>query len=555
LAADGTPLNGCTVTITEEATGEVVVWNESREEWDPNQNVYAINMLEFMDGWAVGDVLNVTATKGALIGWNEGQVSIPDDNIIWIDVILNAEVFIMNLVTGWNHVSLPLVGYGYKASTLGLNPGDTVSEWIPTTKTYRSHIVGVPINDFSINPGNGYLINVPSGTRTLSLFGVTPTSSQYKTITIPAGGGWATVGFVGKDTTRNASDVPGMYSIPGSITMVSTWNPVTKTFRNWLSVIPSLNDFVLTPGLAYWILASASGTFCYGPVVSPVASFTITTDGLTVNVDASASTGAGLTYAWDWGDGTTGTGMSATHTYSVGGSTSTTSGYGLSGRGRTIPHPVFGYTYGPDGVTPLNGCSVAVTNVRTGESRGWGPTDEGWDPDMNIYLVDLSTYGLGYMFGDWLNITATNGDAYYGWVTWQVIDTPEGSQMIDVTLQSKPPSIEVTITLTVTDAIGQTSSVSKTVLLKPLVPPIVLLSCDVYYMNVTLDASYSISLYGTIVSYDWAFGDGGVASGVIVNHTYLVQGVFMITLTATDSDGLTGSSSVSVWVPDVPGPP
>ncbi|MFH1580282.1 MAG: PKD domain-containing protein, partial [Thermoplasmatota archaeon] len=85
-----------------------------------------------------------------------------------------AAYFTLDLVQGWNFVCVPLLGAGYKASTLGLNPGDTVSEWNPATKTYKSHIVGVPVNDFTIAPSTGYWINVPSGTRTLDLYGSIP---------------------------------------------------------------------------------------------------------------------------------------------------------------------------------------------------------------------------------------------------------------------------------------------------------------------------------------------------------------------------------------------
>ena len=71
-------------------------------------------------------------------------------------------------------------------------------------------------------------------------------------------------GFVGLNSTRHASDIQTMYR-GGNVTTVSTWNPVTKAYTSWLSVIPSVNNFVLVPGQAYWILCSASGTITYIP--------------------------------------------------------------------------------------------------------------------------------------------------------------------------------------------------------------------------------------------------------------------------------------------------
>jgi hypothetical protein len=172
--------------------------------------------------------------------------------------------FTLNLATGWNLVSLPRVGYGYKASTLGLNPGDMVSTWNSTTKTYKNHIVGVPLNDFVIAPSTGYWINVPNGTRTLTLQGGIPTTVQTRAITLPPGGGWALIGFVGLNTTRHANDIAAMFNV--SVLSVSRWNnPPYHTFTNWITAIPTLNNFALVPGKGYWVLLSASGTMTYTP--------------------------------------------------------------------------------------------------------------------------------------------------------------------------------------------------------------------------------------------------------------------------------------------------
>jgi hypothetical protein len=173
--------------------------------------------------------------------------------------------FVLSLVTGWNFVSLPLVGYGYKASTLGLTNGDTVAKWNPATRVYQSHIVGVPVNDFTIDASTGYWINAPSGTRTLTLYGNVPNATQSKTITVPAGGGWAIIGFASLKTTWHARDVPAMYSIANNITTVARYNPATKSYTSWLSTIPTVNNFLLVPGQAYWILVGASGTLTYAP--------------------------------------------------------------------------------------------------------------------------------------------------------------------------------------------------------------------------------------------------------------------------------------------------
>jgi PKD repeat protein len=59
----------------------------------------------------------------------------------------------------------------------------------------------------------------------------------------------------------------------------------------------------------------------------PAASFTVSSNGLKVSVDASDSTdpdGTVASYAWDYGDGTTGTGKTDSHTYASGGAKTVT---------------------------------------------------------------------------------------------------------------------------------------------------------------------------------------------------------------------------------------
>jgi PKD repeat protein len=56
--------------------------------------------------------------------------------------------------------------------------------------------------------------------------------------------------------------------------------------------------------------------------------------------------------------------------------------------------------------------------------------------------------------------------------------------------------------------------------------------------SVTFDASASTPNGGTIVEYDWSFGDGEYATGQIVAHVYSSPGTYIVTLNVTDSEGL-----------------
>jgi DNA/RNA endonuclease G (NUC1) len=67
----------------------------------------------------------------------------------------------------------------------------------------------------------------------------------------------------------------------------------------------------------------------------------------------------------------------------------------------------------------------------------------------------------------------------------------------------------------------------------------------------TFNASGSLDPNGTIVSYSWSFGDGATGEGVSPSHTYLQDGVYDVTLTATDNDGLVTTTTVPIVVGNV----
>jgi hypothetical protein len=62
---------------------------------------------------------------------------------------------------------------------------------------------------------------------------------------------------------------------------------------------------------------------------------------------------------------------------------------------------------------------------------------------------------------------------------------------------------------------------------------------------------------GQIVSSEWDMGDNTVATGDVVSHSYRQSGEYLVTLTVTDNDGLTHSTSqwVTVVVDNVKQPP
>lgn len=72
-------------------------------------------------------------------------------------------------------------------------------------------------------------------------------------------------------------------------------------------------------------------------------------------------------------------------------------------------------------------------------------------------------------------------------------------------------------------------------------------------LPVTFDAGGSYDTDGSIVSYQWGFGDGVSGSGISVAHTYISTGTYTATLTVTDDLGAksTASAVISVTDPNV----
>jgi probable HAF family extracellular repeat protein len=82
--------------------------------------------------------------------------------------------------------------------------------------------------------------------------------------------------------------------------------------------------------------------------------------------------------------------------------------------------------------------------------------------------------------------------------------------------------------------------------------PVVVASSDVWRgrapLMVNFSATGSYDPDGSIVSYDWDFGDGSVASGENVSHTYTSRGIYIAVLTVTDDQGLTGTAQIEIRV-------
>jgi PKD repeat protein len=106
------------------------------------------------------------------------------------------------------------------------------------------------------------------------------------------------------------------------------------------------------------------------------------------------------------------------------------------------------------------------------------------------------------------------------------------------------------VTLTVTDADGQTSSVTEQVAVVPPVAARITVSC--MDLACSFDASDSSGGSGPITGWAWSFGDGSTASQEVVQHTYAAAGSYTVALTVTNAAGDTDTDEVVVTVAAAP---
>jgi PKD repeat protein len=235
------------------------------------------------------------------------------------------------------------------------------------------------------------------------------------------------------------------------------------------------------------------------------------TPGQPVNFDGTGSTdpdGTIATYAWNFGDGSTGTGATPTHTY--------------AGPGTFTVELC---------VTDNDGAqSCCETTANISDTPNEDPICDAGGPYTGAPGQPVNFDGTGSTDPDGTIVT-------YAW------DFGDGSTGTGATpTHTYQATGTFTVELCVTDNDGAESCCETTANITgiPNEDPI----CDAggpysgtAGQPVNFDGTDSTDPDGTIVSYDWAFGDGSTGSGATPSHTYASPGVYDVTLLVTDNDG------------------
>ena len=263
--------------------------------------------------------------------------------------------------------------------------------------------------------------------------------------------------------------------------------------------------------------------------LAPVAVFDFSPSAPAINgwvqFDATASTdpdGSIASYAWTFGDGSTGTGDVVWHRFASAGTftvalTITDDDGATDTTTRVIQ-------VGPTNLPPVADFSFSPTNP---EVNAWVQFNAAAssDPDGSI-----ATYA--WNFGD-----GTTGTGATVWHRYAAAGA-------------------YTVALTVTDDDGATDTRTYVIQVGPTnTAPVASFTFSPAAPAVggwvQFDGTGSTDPDGTIASYAWNFGDGGTDAGGTVWHRYSAAGTFTVTLTVTDNDGATHTTSRVVQVGEI----
>ena len=255
---------------------------------------------------------------------------------------------------------------------------------------------------------------------------------------------------------------------------------------------------------------------------APIANFTaIPATGpapLLVQYDASTTVDPDndtLTYGWDFGDGTTGSAISGFHSYTTPGTYEielvvTDSNGNTSSLSRSIlvtepdnAIPVASFTAAPtSGAAPL----VVIFNAFASN-----------DPDGTIDSYHWN-------FGD--GTTAVGKNATHGYNT-------EGAYVVTLTVEDNEGATATTSVIILVSAPGNQLPVADFTADPEgsfLIPT-----------TISFDASASHDPDGSIVAYQWDFGDGFAGAGQTTTHEYTSYGTYNVILTVFDNTGAPAS--------------
>ena len=255
-------------------------------------------------------------------------------------------------------------------------------------------------------------------------------------------------------------------------------------------------------------------------------------EGEPVQFNGSGSTdpngnGTIVSYDWDFGDGSTGTGVAPTYAYAVEGSYVVT-------------------------LTVTDNGSLTHSNQTSADIAAPAPVNQppvadAGGPYTGMAVDPVQFDGSG----------SSDADGTIVSYDWDFGDGSTGTGVAPTYAYAVEGSYVVTLTVTDNGSLTHSNQTSADIAAPAPVnqPPVADAGGPYTGMAVDpvqFDGSGSSDADGTIVSYDWDFGDGSTGTGVAPTHIYAAEGSYVVTLTVTDDGSLTHSNQTSAQI--FPGP-
>ena len=299
----------------------------------------------------------------------------------------------------------------------------------------------------------------------------------------------------------------------------ATGDVVTVTYAH-----ESQRTVTLTVTDAHGLTSSSSKTFTVRDF--PIAAFTYTCTGLTCTFDSGGSTSTGAPISsriWTFGDEQSLVGANAvtpSHTYAQAGTYSVT--------------------------LEVWAANISERAVLTQQVTVAAPAQNQAPIASFTFTCQSLTCSL--------DATSSSDDKGIVEYDWDLNAFPEGSATGPIVTKTYPHAGTRFVTLTVTDAEGLSSSITKALEPDATVAtdaaPVARFTFSCTGTVCTLDASTSSDDVG-IVSYDWVLGKfpDNTASGATVTTDYFHTSTRTVTLTVTDTKGQTSSTTKTFAIP------
>jgi uncharacterized repeat protein (TIGR01451 family) len=240
--------------------------------------------------------------------------------------------------------------------------------------------------------------------------------------------------------------------------------------------------------------------------------------GQTTTFTASVSAGTVLTYAWDFGDGQSGMGGIVSHSYSAPGVYTVT----LTASNSVSSETATSFVLVDE---PIAGLEILING----------------DPGPAIVATNDDTHFEG--------VNSGGSNLFY---TWDFGDGGVANGRF-VTHTYAVPGI-YTATLTASNSVSSYTATTNVLAEEAVSELIILVNGEPEPLPVLTEEIVTfegISIDGSNLSYTWDFGDGGVANGRIVTHTFAIPGDYTISLTAANqANSYTTTVVITVLAPE-----